>query len=64
MLANQAERVWLVPQKFWAATKGKSVEETDRLIEHLMFLSKARDFESLRKFDFIVVGELDLTSAA
>src|SRR6266404_4773702 len=27
------------------------------LIEHLMFLSAARDFEALRKFDFIVVGK-------
>lgn len=56
MMTNQADRVWLVPQRFWSATKGMSAEETEKLMEHLMCLSVARDFESLRKFEFIVVG--------
>ena len=58
MVTNQLERVWLVPQRFWSATKEMSAEETERLIEHLMYLSAIHDFESLRKFDFIVVGKL------
>lgn len=40
MLTNQMDRVWLVPQRFWPATKKMSAEETERLIEHLMHLSK------------------------
>jgi len=64
MVTNQIERVWLVPQRFWSATKEMSVEETERLIEHLMHLSTIRDFESLRKFDFIVVGTPPLSRSA
>ena len=61
MVTNQIDRVWLVPQRFWSATREMSVEETERLIEHLMYLSTIHDFESLRKFDFIVVGEPPLS---
>ena len=64
MVTNQIERVWLVPQRFWSATKEMSVEETERLIEHLMYLSTIHDFESLRKFDFIIVGKLPLSRRA
>lgn len=64
MVKNQIERVWLVPQRFWSATKEMSVEETERLIEHLMYLSTIHDFESLRKFDFIIVGKLPLSRRA
>lgn len=64
MVMNQIERVWLVPQRFWSATKEMSVEETERLIEHLMYLSTIHDFESLRKFDFIIVGKLPLSRRA
>jgi hypothetical protein len=56
MTLNQADRVWLLPQKFWSATKEMPAEEIDTLMERLMFFSAARDFESLQKFDFIVVG--------
>jgi hypothetical protein len=56
MDTNETERIWLVPPKFWSATKRMSTEETERLFEQLMSLSVAQDFESLRKFDFIVVG--------
>ena len=64
MVMNQIERVWLVPQRFWSATKEMSVEGTERLIEHLMYLSTIHDFESLRKFDFIIVGKLPLSRRA
>ena len=64
MMANQIDRVWLVPQRFWSATKEMPVEETERLIEHLMYLSTIHDFESLRKFDFIVVEKPPLSRSA
>ena len=60
MMANQIDRVWLVPQRFWSATKEMSVEETERLIKHLMYLSRIHDFESLRKF----VGKPQLSRSA
>ena len=64
MLTSHTDRVWLVPQRLWSATKEMSVQETESLIEHLMFLSEAQDFESLRKFDFIVVGKVKLNRNA
>ena len=64
MLTSHTDRVWLVPQRFWSAIKEMSVEETERLIEHLMFLSEVRDFESLQKFDFIVIGKVKLNRNA
>jgi hypothetical protein len=64
MMPNQAERIWLVPQKFWSATKQMSAEEIENLIERLMRLSVARDFDSLQQFDFIVVGDSLLHSNA
>ena len=54
---QQADRVWLLPQRFWSATTEMSAEEIESLIERLMAFSAARDFESLKKFDFIVVGK-------
>jgi len=56
MISNQADRVWLLPQKFWSATKEMPTEEIESLVERLMVFSAARDFESLQQFDFIVVG--------
>ena len=64
MMPNQADRIWLIPQKFWSATKQMSAEEIESLIERLMGLSIARDFDSLQQFDFIVVGDSILHSNA
>jgi hypothetical protein len=64
MMPNQSDRIWLVPQKFWSATKEMSAEEIESLIERLMRLSVARDFDSLQQFDFIVVGNSLLHSNA
>jgi hypothetical protein len=60
MTTKQTDRVWLVPQKFWSATKQMSLEEKELLVERLMFLSSVRDFDSLRKFDFIVIENAEL----
>jgi hypothetical protein len=57
MVTNQVDRVWLVPQKFWSATKGMSAEETEKLVDRLMSLSEVGDFATLQKFDFIVIGK-------
>jgi hypothetical protein len=50
------ERIWLLPQKYWAATKGVPQEEVDRLMEELMKLAETRNFERLRRYDFISIG--------
>jgi hypothetical protein len=64
MIPNQADRVWLLPQKFWSATREMPPEEIDNLMERLMVFSAARDFESLQKFDFIVIGNPHVDNAA
>ena len=64
MMPNQADRVWLLPQKFWSATKEMPAEEIEGLMERLMDFPASRDFESLEKFDFIVVGNPHINNAA
>ena len=64
MMPNQADRVWLLPPKFWSATKEMPAEEIESLMERLMDCSASRDFESLEKFDFIVVGNPYINNAA
>lgn len=56
-MVTNTDRVWLIPQKFWSATKEMSAEEADQLVERLMSLSAVGDYETLQKFDFIVVGK-------
>ena len=64
MMPNQADRVWLLPPKFWSATKEMPAEEIESLMERLMDCSASRDIESLEKFDFIVVGNPHINNAA
>jgi len=54
---QNADRIWLIPQKFWAATKGVPQEEVDQLVDRLMCLAESRDFDALRKYDFISIGD-------
>jgi hypothetical protein len=56
MVTNRNNRVWINPPKFWAATKQMSREDAEKLVEKLMSLSELGDFETLRKFDFVVIG--------
>lgn len=56
MTAAVADRIWLNPQKFWAATKGMSEQEVERLISDLMYLAEMRNFEALERFDYILIG--------
>ena len=56
MTAAVADRVWLNPQKFWAATKGMTQEEIEQLLDDLMYLAEARDFHALERFEYILIG--------
>jgi len=56
MTAAVADRVWLNPQKFWAATKGMTPEEIEQLLDDLMYLAEARDFQALERFEYILIG--------
>ncbi len=56
MTAAVADRVWLDPQKFWAASKGMTQEEIEQLLDDLMYLAEARDFQALERFEYILIG--------
>lgn len=50
-------RVWLLPHLYWKQTKGMRAEEIDELMSEVERLAEARDFDALRKYAFIYIGE-------
>ncbi len=56
MMTAAVDRVWLNPQKFWAATKGMTQEEIEQLLDDLMYLAEKRDFQALKRFEYILIG--------
>ena len=51
------ERIWISPQKFWAATKNMSSEETEKLMDTVTQLAQEERLDLLKKFEFISVGD-------
>jgi hypothetical protein len=58
MTAAERVPIWLIPQKFWAATRNMNREQADLLMQRVNELAERRETEALRKFDFIIVGDL------
>jgi hypothetical protein len=58
MIAESRARVWLVPQKFWAATRNMKPEQADSLLQQVSDLAEQNQTEALRQYDFIIVGNL------
>lgn len=56
MMTAAVDRVWLNPQKCWAATKGMTQEEIEQLLDDLMYLAEARDVQALERFEYILIG--------
>ncbi len=56
MTTENVPRVWFNPPKFWAATKRMSREEADQFFTAISRMAEERDFDGLRRFDFIQVG--------
>ena len=56
MTANNEQRVWLNPPKFWAATKHMRQEEAEQFLNSLLRMAENREFDRLRQFEFISVG--------
>jgi|GraSoiStandDraft_28_1057319.scaffolds.fasta_scaffold777973_2 hypothetical protein len=63
MTATERSPIWLNPPKFWAATREMSPTQVEALIQELMLLAEARNMETLRKFDFIVVRDYPRNAA-
>jgi len=57
MVTNSSDRIWLLPHKFWSATKQMPQHEAENLLERVASLCEKQDFETLKKFDFIAIGK-------
>ena len=57
-MTSEAVRVWLVPQKFWAATRNMKPEQADTLLQRVSELAERKETDALRQYDFIIVGNL------
>jgi hypothetical protein len=52
----QRERVWFFPHKFWQATKGMPKDEVARLMSQVEEEAEAKNFDALKKYPFVYVG--------
>ncbi|HLI64686.1 MAG TPA: hypothetical protein VKV05_14925 [Terriglobales bacterium] len=55
--ADQRERIWFFPHKFWQATKNMPRDEANNLLAEVERYAAAGDFEALRKYSFVFVGD-------
>jgi hypothetical protein len=55
-MTSESVRVWLVPQKFWAATRNMKPEQADSLLQKVSDLAERKETDALRQYDFIIVG--------
>ena len=53
----QRQRIWFFPHKFWQATKGMPKDEVNRLMSQVEEEAEANDFDALRKYPFVFVGD-------
>jgi len=54
---TQRDRIWFFPHKFWQATKGIPKEEVNRLMSQVEEEAKAKNFDALKKYPFVFVGD-------
>ncbi len=52
----QRDRVWFFPHKFWQVTKGMSKDEVSRLMSQVEEEAEAKNFDALKKYPFVYVG--------
>jgi hypothetical protein len=55
MTATQDERLYLVPQRFWAVTRNMNQQQAETLLEKVMELAAKHDVEALRQYDFVTI---------
>ena len=54
-MTEQQARIWFHPTRFWAASSGLPPEKSEALLGEALQLAERRDYESLRKYDFVSV---------
>ena len=48
-------RVWFNPPKFWAATRDMPKEQAELIMQQVILLAEAHDWQALKQFDFVRV---------
>ena len=54
---ERRERIWFFPHKFWQATKGMPKDEVARLMAQVEEEAEAKNFDALKKYPFVFVGD-------
>ena len=54
---DHRNRIWFFPDKFWKATKDMPKEEAANLMAEVEQYAAAGDFQALRKYSFVFVGD-------
>ncbi len=54
---DHRERIWFFPHKFWQATKGMPKDEVARLMSKVEEEAEAKNFDALKKYPFVYVGD-------
>lgn len=54
---DHRQRIWFFPHKFWQATKGMPKDEVTRLMSQVEEEAEAKNFDALRKYPFVFVGD-------
>jgi len=54
---DHRDRIWFFPHKFWQATKGMPKDEVSRLMSKVEEEAEAKNFDALRKYPFVYVGD-------
>jgi len=55
--ADQRNRIWFFPHKFWQATKNMPKDEAASLMEEVERYAAAGDVQALSKYPFVFVGD-------
>jgi hypothetical protein len=50
-------RIWLLPDIYWKITKGMPQSEIDALMGEVERLAEVQDYDALRNYPFIYIGE-------
>ena len=57
-MTSSVPRIWLDPPRFWAATEHLTERDKADLFEQVWRLAERRDYQGLRRFDFVrLTGE-------
>jgi hypothetical protein len=54
-MTEQQARIWFHPTRFWAASSGLPPESSEALLGDVLQLAERRDYEALRKYEFVSV---------